>query len=69
MPDTRLKEKWEDPAFRSGRRQAMKEAWTPGRKEQASKRMLGHRHSDATINKISLSNIETWRRNERLTTL
>ena len=51
---------WQDPIFRKKQCEAYRKAWTPRRRELARKRQLGHQHSEATINKISESNIKTW---------
>lgn len=55
-----FKSLWNDPEFKKRQSEIFKQTWTRKRRDLASQRMKGHKHSEATIRKISESNIRTW---------
>jgi len=59
-----MKLKWKNPEFRKRQIESYRQSWTPRRRELASLRMIGHKHSEATIQKIIDSNIRTWHKNK-----
>ena len=60
-----IKKKWQDPEYRLKITAGQRRSWTPERRERQRQRMLGNKPSEETINKISESNIKTWRENGR----